>query len=96
MNSGTNLRAFGLRGQGFLGRSFRFKAIAISFLALSSQLTFIESAEAATIDRSVSCSASPRTGAGNVTMRVGDILLINQTGCKSGGFGSGGTSYGTW
>ena len=96
MNLGTNLKAFALRKQGFVGRNFRLKAIAISFLALSSQLTFIESAEAATIERSVSCLASPRTGAGSVTMQVGDILLINTTGCKSGGFGSGGISYGTW
>lgn len=97
MNSGTNLRAFGLRRQGFLGRSFRLKAIAISFLALSSQLSFIESAEAATITYSQTVNCVPaRSGGGSVTMQVGDILVINTTGCLSGGFGSGGTRYGTW
>ena len=97
MNGGTNLKAFGLRKQGFVGRNFRLKAIAISFLALSSQLTFIESAEAATITYAQTVNCEPtRSGGGSVTMQVGDILVINTTGCLSGGFGSGGNSYGTW
>ena len=95
MNSGTNLRAFGLRGQGFLGRSFRFKAIAISLLALSSQLSVIESSEAATITYSQTVNCLPtRSGGGSVTMQVGDILVINTTGCLSGGYG--GPNSGTW
>ena len=98
MNSGTTLRAFGLRRQGFLGRSFRFKAIAISFLALSSQLSFIESSEAATITYSQTVNCVPtRSGDGSVTMQVGDILVINTTGCLSGGYGNVALeSYGTW
>lgn len=97
MNLGTNPKAFGLRKQGFVGRNFRLKAIAISFLALSSQLTFIESAEAATITYAQTVNCEPtRSGGGSVTMQVGDILVINTTGCLSGGFGSGGNSYGTW
>jgi methionine-rich copper-binding protein CopC len=98
MNSGTNLRAFGLRGQGFLGRSFKLKAIAISLLALSSQLSVIESSEAATITYSQTVNCVPtRSGDGSVTMQVGDILVINTTGCLSGGYGNVALeSYGTW
>jgi methionine-rich copper-binding protein CopC len=95
MNSGTNLRAFGLRGQGFLGRSFRLKAIAISLLALSSQLSVIESSEAATITYLPTVNCEPtRSGGGSVTMQVGDILVINTTKCLSGGYG--GPNSGTW
>lgn len=97
MNSGTNLRAFGLRRQGFVGRGFRLKAIAISWLALSSQLSVIESSEAATITYSQTVNCSTRSGGGSVSIQVGDILVINTTGCLSGGFGApGGTKYGTW
>jgi len=47
---------------------------------------------AATIERSVTCS--PNTGAANVTMNVGDTLVISTTGC--GGAGTGGANSGTW
>ena len=66
-----------------------FFTLVASFLP---SLVFTTTASAATIERSVSCS--PRNGAANITMNVGDTLLISQTGCASAGYG--GQSNGTW
>ena len=65
------------------------KRIALSlvlFLLLGLGLFPIASS-AATIERSVPCS--PNTEAANVTMNVGDTLVISTSGCGSAGFGGG-------
>ena len=75
-------------------RNLKSRVIAVTILAFSSQLTLIDSSVAATIERSVSCAPS-RSGDLNVTMQVGDTLLISTSGCLSGGFGAP-ARYGTW
>ena len=77
----------------FQSRHLKLRVIALTFLALSSQLTLIDSSVAATIERSVTCAPS-RTGGGSVTMQVGDTLIISTSGCLSGGYG--GPNNGTW
>jgi methionine-rich copper-binding protein CopC len=69
------------------------RVIPFVFLVLFSQLIAIDVSVAATIERSVTCSPT-RTGTANVTMQVGDTLIVSTSGCLSGGFG--GENNGTW
>jgi methionine-rich copper-binding protein CopC len=67
-------------------------SFALAPLSLLSLGLFPIPSFAATIERSVTCL--PNTGAGSVTMNVGDTLVISTTNCR--GAGTGGAVAGTW
>jgi methionine-rich copper-binding protein CopC len=66
--------------------------LAIAPLSLLSLGLFPTASFAATIERSAECS--PNNSPSNVTMNVGDTLVISTTNCK--GAGTGGATAGTW
>jgi methionine-rich copper-binding protein CopC len=70
------------------------KRIAFTLVPLSllSPVLFPLASYAATIERSVTCS--PNNGSANVTMNVGDTLVISTTNCR--GAGTGGDVAGNW
>ena len=67
-------------------------ALALAPLSLVSLGLFPTASFGATIERSVTCS--PNSGAGSVTMNVGDTLVISTTNCR--GAGTGGAVAGSW
>jgi methionine-rich copper-binding protein CopC len=67
-------------------------AFALAPLSILSLGLFPTASFAATIERSATCS--PNNSPGNVTMNVGDTLVISTTNCR--GAGTGGASAGTW
>jgi methionine-rich copper-binding protein CopC len=67
-------------------------ALALAPLSLLSLGLFPTASFGATIERSVTCS--PNSGAGSVTMNVGDTLVISTTNCR--GAGTGGAVAGSW